>query len=120
QDYKNNSDAKSAEAVAAAIEQNTLELEATFAEESKSPNKKYKGPSAYGSLTITYPKTWSAYVDETSTSNSPLSGYMHLDFVPATTNLNVNYATRFEVVNSSYDTELSRYSPQVTLGSSKV
>lgn len=117
QDYKNNSDAKSAEAAQAAVEQNTLELEAEFAEESKSPNKKYSGPSAYGSLTITYPKTWSAYVDEAGKSSSPLNGYMHPDFVPVTTSTDINYALRFEVVNSSYDQELNKFSSQVKLGS---
>lgn len=117
QDYKNNSDAKSDEAVASAVEQNTLELEAEFAEKSKSPNKKYSGPSAYGSLTITYPKTWSAYVDEAGKSSSPLNGYMHPDFVPVTTSTDINYALRFEVVNSSYDQELNKFSSQVKLGS---
>ena len=59
QDYKNNVEAKIAAAVADAKVVEGKRKDAVFAEESKNPLKAYNGPSAYGSVTINYPKTWS-------------------------------------------------------------
>ncbi len=42
----------------------------------KQPLQTYTGPSAFGSISVKYPKTWSAYVDETN-SSTPVDGYFH-------------------------------------------
>ena len=76
QDYKNNSDAKSAAAVAAAEKTQAATLQAQYDQQAKSPYKIYTGSSTYGSITFNYPKTWSAYVDETS-SGEPLNAYFY-------------------------------------------
>lgn len=64
QNFKNDSDKISAAAVTAAKTAQAKELQAKFDEQSKIPYKTYQGPSAFGALTFSYPKTWSAYVDD--------------------------------------------------------
>src|SRR5471030_1451582 len=68
QDYKNNTDQKVAAAVTVAEQKTTETDTAQAAEAAKQPLKPYNGPEAYGSVVIKYPKTWSAYVDETGSS----------------------------------------------------
>jgi uncharacterized protein HemX len=82
QDYKNNSNKKAAVAVTAAKKTQAAELQTQFEEQSKSPNKSFKGSATYGSVTFNYPKTWSAYVDTSSTSE-PINAYFHPNEVPA-------------------------------------
>jgi len=102
QDYKDNVDAKITEALQASSEKISLEKAAEFAEKEKSPYKTYQGPSAYGSLKIVYPKTWSAYIIESPTGQNVVEGYMHPNFVPNIQST-ASFALRFEVVNSQYD-----------------
>jgi len=63
---------------------------------------------------ITYPKTWSAYVD-TSSSAYPLDAYFHPDFVPAI-NSKQTYNLRVQVVARPYNTEVARYATYVKQG----
>ncbi|RTK94407.1 hypothetical protein EKI60_03430 [Candidatus Saccharibacteria bacterium] len=119
QDYKNNVDDKIAEAVAAA-EQTLSEKKAVeFAEKEKNPLKTYTGPAAFGSVTISYPKTWSAYVDEANGS-TPVNGFLNPSFVPtATDSQKHNLALRFQVSNSSYTTTVRNLESQVKSGKIK-
>src|SRR5439155_8587962 len=65
-DYKNHSDQKAS----VAADESKKKTEATdaikYAEEAKSPLKSHVGPSQYGSITTWYPKTWSAYINEST------------------------------------------------------
>lgn len=116
QDYKNNSDAKSAAAVAA----NKAVVQAAdakqYAEAAKNPLKPYVGPEAYGSVKVLYPKTWSAYVDTTS-SSTPLNAYFHADYVPSTQDQTASYNVRVQVVATSYSQVLNQYSSKLKQGS---
>lgn len=114
QDYKNNADKKIAAAVAAAEKTQAAKLQQQFNEVSKSPYKTYKGPQTYGSVSFAYPKSWSAYVDE-SQSSEPINGYFHPDQVPAV-KTNVAYALRVELVSTPYDQVLRQYQSSVTRG----
>jgi hypothetical protein len=114
QDYKNNVDKKIDEAVKIAEENLSVKKDAEFAEQYKLPNTTYQGPAAYGTLGITYPKTWSVYVDEDGNDSKPLSGIMHPKFVPATSD--TNYALRFEVLGKSYESELKSFESAVRGG----
>lgn len=119
QDYKNNTDAKIAEAVTAAETKLTEKKEAEFTEREKQPLRTYNGPAAYGSVSITYPKTWSAYIDDTGkTSSAPLDGYLHPRYVPKVDTSN-NIALRFQVVSSSYATVTKALDSQVKAGKIK-
>lgn len=119
QDYKNNSDAKAAEAVAAAEKVLDAKKEADFAEREKQPLKTYTGSSSLGSLVIAYPKTWSAYIEESSKGATPLNGYMHPDVVPGTSS-ETAYALRFQISNNSYDQELRKFDSDTKSGSVSV
>ncbi len=114
QDYKNNSDAKVANAVAA----NKQIVEAAdakqYAEAAKNPLKTYVGPDAYGSIRIAYPKTWSAYVDTTNTG-TPLNAYFHSDYVPSVTS-KLTYNLRVQVNATSYDHVVGQYTSMISRG----
>ena len=114
QDYKNNSDAKSAAAVAANKQVVQAADAKQYAEAAKSPLVTYVGPDAYGSVHVVYPKTWSGYVDVTSQS-TPLNAYFHPDYVPATTS-GQTYNLRVEVAATTYSRVLGLYSTQVGRG----
>lgn len=118
QDYKNNVDAKVTQAVTVAKAEQKSADDKRFAEEEKNPLKTYSGPGTYGKVTFLYPKTWSAYVDQTGRGSSPLNGYFHPDVVPAIAD-SAAYALRVEVVNQAYDAYLQRYSSLVKDGSLK-
>lgn len=110
QDYKNNSDQKAAAAAAAAKEQTQKEDAEQYAEESKNPLKTHVGPDAYGSVTIQYPKTWSAYIQEqTSGSGVPMNNYFHPDVVRSTQDANNAYALRVQLMNTTYSGIMQQY-----------
>jgi hypothetical protein len=119
QDYKNNSDKKSAAAVAAAEKVLDAKKEADFAEREKQPLKSYQGSSSLGSVLVKYPKTWSAYVTESAKGSSPLNGYFHPDVVPGT-DTDTAYALRLQVSNTSYDQVLKGYDSDTKSGSVSV
>lgn len=121
QDYKSNSDQKVAAAVKVAERTTTEKNNKEFTEELKNPLKKYVGPEALGSVSITYPKTWSGYVDTSATSGSLLNAYFNPDIVPSL-NVPAGSTTRqavalhVEVVNQTYDQVVTQLKGQVTAG----
>lgn len=119
-DYKNNSDQKVAAAVAEAEKATTEKNNQRFAEELKSPLKTYTGPASYGTVTVKYPKTWSAYVTTGGGSNEPLNAYFHPDIVPAVTQTGSStreaIALKIQVTNQPYDQVIKQYESQVTSG----
>ncbi len=117
QDFKNNSDKKSAAAVEAAKKVQADELQKAFAEQAKSPNQTYKGPTTYGTVAFAYPKTWSGYVDESS-SNEPINNYFYPGIVPGLQSKTA-YALRVELVDNDYSSVLAQHDAQVKDGSAK-
>lgn len=119
-DYKNNTDEKIAAAIKVEDTQLTAKLNQQFAEEAKSPFKTYNGPSQYGSINLTYPKTWSAYVNvDNQGSDTPVDGYFYPDVVPSTSvdsNGGTNFALRVQVSQSAYSDILQNYQGQVQQG----
>ncbi|MBC7581738.1 hypothetical protein H7097_02615 [Aeromicrobium sp.] len=109
QDYKNNSDDKSAVAVEAAVQKDGAKKAAEFAEQAKNPLKTYNGPAAYGSLLVQYPKTWSAYVVEQSNEGSNIDGYFNPNYVPSVTSQTSSFALRTKVIGQSYATVLQTF-----------
>lgn len=114
QDFKNNSDQKSAVAAAAAVKDAQQKDAAKYAEEAKDPLKQFVGPSQYGSVTAKYPKTWSGYVIK-NVSN-PLSAYFQPDVVGDIQDDDGSYALRIQVVNQSYASQLQSYDSAVKTG----
>ena len=107
QDYKNNVDQKIEEAVEVAEENLSIKKDSEFAESYKKPNVTYKGPSAFGTLAVTYPKTWSNYVEQ-GNNGQLLNGYMHPSFVTGETDT-TNFALRYQVLQKAYDEELKTF-----------
>ncbi len=106
-EYKNNVDGIVATEVEQAVAQREQELEAEFVEREKEPLDSYTGPSAFGSVRLEYPKTWSAYIEESDSGSTPIEGFFHPGFVPDESD-NV-IALKLEVLERSYERELSSY-----------
>lgn len=90
------------------------ELEADFAEREKLPTGSYTSPSELGSVKLTYPKTWSSYVD--LKNEGEIQYYGHPSYVPAQ---NVNYALRMSVTNKSFAQEMKTFEALVKKGDLK-
>jgi hypothetical protein len=111
QHYKNDTDA----IVASAVNANTGTVQAQdakqYAEEAKNPLTVYTGPDAYGSVKVSYPKTWSAYVDTTN-SSTPLDAYFHAQYVPSVASQDT-YNLRVQVNAQPYSQVLNQFSGQI-------
>jgi hypothetical protein len=113
QDYKTNSDQKSAAAVEIAVQKEDSKKNNEFAAAAKLPFRTYIGPEPYGSLHVMYPKTWSAYVDTSGNSDAPLNGYFNPDTVPSVQTANSSYALRVEIDPNSYNSVLNSFSSSI-------
>lgn len=117
QNATNNLDKIVKEEVAKAEAAQAAKLKAEFDEKEKSPTKTYQGPPTYGTISFTYPKTWSAYIDE-SNSSTPINGYFHPNQVPGISN-NAVYALRLELLSAPYASVLQQYDSQIRAGQLK-
>lgn len=115
QDYKNNSDKKSAAAVSAAQKALSAQLQAQYDAKSQSPYKTFSGPATYGSVSFNYPKNWSAYVDQTS-PDQPIEAYFYPDQVPGISG-NTAFALRVELVANDYSSLLDQFQSNIQDGS---
>ena len=121
QDYKDNVDTKIKAAVVVAKQQESTAKDKQFVEKEKNPLRTYKGPDAYGGVTIMYPKTWSAYVADTGrNSSTPVDGYFHPGTVPSVEDQNSTFALRLQVVGQPYATVLQRLSSLQKSGKTRV
>ena len=119
-DYKNNVDQHVARAVTDAKAAEDKAKDAQFAEVEKQPLKAYAGPSAYGSVTVKYPKTWSGYVIDTRQGSPFIDGYFYPGVVPDAQGSGSVFALRVQVVQTPYSTELSQLAGFVQDGKTKV
>lgn len=116
-DYKDNVDEKVNTAVEVAKKETATEKDNEFIQREKQPLKEYAGPASFGSISLKYPKTWSAFVDEEG-SSSPIDGYFHPNFVPNIKG-NTTFALRLEVTNSTYAEEIKNFDSSVKNGEAK-
>jgi hypothetical protein len=107
-DYKDNVDAKIADAVALAQQKVSTQKDKEFAQKEKYPYNTYTGPSAYGSLVVKYPKTWSGYVATQNNGSTPINGYFFPGQVPTVTDINNSFALRIAVVQQPYSAALQQ------------
>ena len=120
QDYKNNSDKKVSSAVQIAQQETSTAKDKEFIEKEKSPLKQYKGPAAFGTVTIQYPKTWSAFVTETTNGGgTPVDGYFHPGFVPGLQS-GTDFALRVKVVSKQYADEMKQFESKMKAGKVKI
>lgn len=116
QDYKNNTDAKVSAAVTNALKTEDAKKDAQFAQDEKKPLKAYNGPSAYGSVKVMYPKTWSGYVDDTGKSGAGVDGYFYPGVVPSLTDQSSAFALRVQVLDQSYSSVVQQLASSVKGG----
>jgi len=108
-DYKDNVDKKVAAALQAAKAQQTQEVQDAF---DAANTKQFSG--SYGNISFSYPKSWSAYVDTTGSSDL-INGYFQPDVVPSTQS-KVAFALRLELLNNDYSQVLQQVNSRVTGG----
>ncbi|MEO5627913.1 MAG: hypothetical protein ABIQ89_03420 [Candidatus Saccharimonadales bacterium] len=118
QDYKDNSDAKVDAAVVVAEQKTSTAKDVEFLEKEKQPLVSYNGPAPYGSLKVSYPKTWSAYVAEKANGSTPVDAYFHPKFVPAQTP-DVSYALRVQISDTSFASVVKTFDNAVKSGKVK-
>jgi hypothetical protein len=114
QDYKDNSDQKSAIAVNAAITIQKTQDTKDNAEANKLPLATFVGPSAFGSINLKYPKTWSGYMEQSDNGGIPIEGWFYPNIVPSTSDPNSSFALRIEVSQTSYDQAVAAFGGQVS------
>lgn len=119
QDYKTNVQPKIDKAVAIAEEKTKTDKDKEFVEKEKNPLKEYKGPAAYGTVSIQYPKTWSAFVTETNSGSTPVDGYFQPGFVPGIQG-DTQFALRVKVVSQQYSDVMKQFENKAKAGKVKV
>ncbi len=120
EDYKNNLNLKVNAAVKVAVTQEANTKDAQYAQSEKYPLKNYTGPAAYGSVSVSYPNTWSAYVIDDTNSSPYVDGYFYPNTVPDTQSSTVAFALRVEVVQDSYSDVLNNIQSNVQQGQTTV
>jgi hypothetical protein len=120
QKYQNNADQLIAAASAQAVQQTEASDATKFAQQAKLPLATYRSAEAVGSLVVSYPKTWSAYVDESGGGGGSVAGYFDPNFVPALNASTSVYALRFVVVQQSFSQVASQFTSNATGGNSTV
>lgn len=116
QDYKTNTNQKIADAVSQAKQQEDAIKDAQYAEAAKNPLQAYTGPSAYGSVTINYPKSWDVYDNGTSNNGVLMDVYFHPAPVPPIDGDDSVFALRIQVLSDSYSDSLAQYDRDVEKG----
>lgn len=119
QDYKNNVEPKISHAVELAKQETATQKDKEFVEKEKIPTRKYTAGQTAGNLTIEYPKTWSAFVDESSNGTTIVNGYFHPGYVPAITS-GTDFALRVEVVSQSYDQVVKQFESKAKNGKVRI
>lgn len=117
-EQKTNVDGKIASAEAAAEKKQADTDELKFAEREKQPNKEFIGPSDYGSLSFSYPKTWSLYEANNGSGGNDYEAYLNPGKVPAVDD-STRVAIRVSILNDDYSSVLSQYQDQTEDGSLK-
>jgi hypothetical protein len=116
QNYKNNTTQIVNTAVTSAVQQTENVDAQKYFQEAKDPLDTFTGPSAFASVSFKYPKTWSAYVPEQSTGETPINGYFYPGVVPDVENQANAYALRIQLIEQPYATSMQQFSGEVSSG----
>ena len=108
-------DSKIKTATIKAVDENTAELQAQFAETEKNPFKKFAGPADYGELTFNYPKTWSVYEYASATNGGDFGVVFNPEKITSTSGDSVN-ALRVKIDNTNYENAIKNYEGKVRSG----
>ncbi len=117
-DARDNVDDKVAVEVDKAKEAQKIVLDKDYDEREKNPLTSYESAASYGSIKVTYPKTWSAYIEESIDSSVPINGFLHPKFVPAQQK-KIKYALRFQLLGDQYANHVKSYADRIQRGDLK-
>lgn len=117
QHYKNDTDAIVAKAVEQAKKDESAAKDKEFAEEIKKPLQVFSGPESLGSMQVSYPKTWSGYVDTLQSGNFALNAYFAPGEVPSIGDEESVFSLRVQVENQKYDKVVDDLTKKVEDGS---
>ena len=113
-DWQKNGQTKINLAVTKAKEEQTKQDNVAFLEREKTPNRTYQGSADTGSVRFSYPKTWSAYLADSTAQ--VLSVYFAPSLVPKVNPDVTPYALRVNVISRDYSEVLSEYRSLVDKG----
>lgn len=119
QENKSNLDEKIEAASVVAVEKAEAAKEVEFAEREKDPFKQYAGPAQYGSLTFSYPKTWSMYIEQSDSGTELLDLYAHPNQILGLDKEN-SFAFRVQILSNSYDKEVEKIQKTAERGETSV
>jgi len=109
QNYKNNTESIATKQANAAVLVTQAKDLATYNQELKNPYRTYVGPAQYGAVKITYPNTWSAYVDDTGSGAALLDAYFDPGHVPSVSSSKSVFALRTQVIQQPYATVVQNF-----------
>ena len=111
---KTNVDSKVATAVAEAKKAQLDKDEQDFSPNArKNPNLVFAGPEDYGSVTFSYPKTWSVYIGKDAANGGNYEAYLNPVSVPPVS-LTQQFALRVLIQQSDYDKIIASYSSLIS------
>jgi len=114
-DAKDDVDGKIAIAVAQAKEDQGNVDEEKYAEQIKQPYDNFKAPDDYCSVSLQYPRTWSAYESEQLSNGSDYKSYFSPGVIPVISD-DTQYALRVSILQKDYDDVINTYQNLVQSG----
>lgn len=108
-------DARVDQAVADARKDQADQDEAKFAEQEKLPTRTFSGPEDYGSVSFSYPKTWSVFVEKDGSTSGTYQAYLHPNSVPPLGSKQ-RFALRVTIESRDYDRVIASYQSAVSRG----
>lgn len=115
QSSKSNTAKKVAAAISSTKTTEDAKITTQFTDQLQQPYKIYTSSASNGSISFSYPKTYSAYVDETDNSE-PINGYFYPNAVPGLQS-NTSFALRAELLSTAYNQVLDQFTSDIQSGS---
>lgn len=114
-DHRDNVREKVEVAVTKAVNEQVEADKKDFLEKEKQPYNKLTGPEDLGSVSFSYPKTWSVYVAKSGLRGDSYEAYLHPAAVPEVSPA-TPFATRLVITDDVYESFLRRYDGLVKKG----
>ncbi len=90
--------------------------EARFEEQRKTPYQVYNSPDVYGDISISYPKSWSVYVEDSTGSGTNIDMSMHPDVIRRQGGRDRPLAFRLQLVDELYAQAIDSYQKDAEQG----
>lgn len=103
-------------ATSIAVLETQTQMEAEFTEREKEPYRPFLGPSDYGSLSFSYPKTWSLYVANDASNGGEYTAYFNPTEIPPINSSNSIVSLRVSIKTQAFDSIVSSYENYVKSG----